>query len=56
MTKQTLKYSGAKSTKFWKLVNSITGKEGRKIYAMSVKLQNIEEKVLKRINEITQTI
>ena len=56
MTKQTLKYSGKQSTKFWKLVNSIPGKEGRKIYARAVKLQNIEEEVIKRINEITQII
>lgn len=40
------KYSGDKSKKFWKAVNSITDeKKHQKVYGLAVKLQAQEDKV-----------
>jgi len=44
-------YSGEKSHKFWRRVNSFRGENWEDAYAMGVKLQNLEEKVLKFINK-----
>ena len=44
-------YSGDKSRKFWKRVNSLRGKDWDAAYAMGVMLQNLEGSVLREINK-----
>ena len=44
-------YSGEKSLKFWWRVNSIKKPRWYAAYAMGVRLQNLEEEVLKFINK-----
>ena len=45
------KYSGGLSKRFWKVVNSLPEKEKQEMYFAGVLLQNMEELVLKILNE-----
>lgn len=45
------KYSGKKSAKFWKSVNSFLPEYQRELYSLGVALQNLEHQVLKALNE-----
>ena len=45
------KYSGKKSKKFWKNINSFTPEYQRELYSLGVALQNLECQVLKALNE-----
>lgn len=47
------KYSGEKSREFWDIVNALAGVEQSELYRLGVDLQNLEEHVLKRLNEVT---
>ena len=44
------RYSGESSHKFWRRVNSLKGENWDAAYAMGVRLQNLEEEVLRFIN------
>jgi len=45
------RYSGESSHKFWRRVNSLKGENWDAAYAMGVRLQNLEEEVLRFINK-----
>ncbi len=45
------KYSGNLSRKFWDRVNDLSGEDHAEAYALGVALQNLEEQVLKHLNE-----
>jgi len=47
------RYSGDKSKRFWRIVNNLQNEIDRgEIYSLGVALQNLEEFVLKRLNDV----
>jgi hypothetical protein len=49
------KYSGKKSYKFWNLINSLDKGNYQEMYALGIALQNLEEFVIKELNEILKS-
>ena len=47
----THRYSGEKSKRFWKFVNSLKEPYRTELYGLGVVLQNIEDHVLKRLKD-----
>lgn len=45
------RYSGAKSKRFWKIVNSLSEADQQELHSLSVMLQNMEEFVLNRLQD-----
>ena len=52
MTKVKKHYSGKKSYDFWNLVNSLRGGDYQEMYALGCALQNLEDFVIKALNDI----
>ena len=46
------KYSGEKSYKFWNLVNDLKDGDYQEMYALGCALQNLEEFVIKQLDDI----
>ena len=51
MTKHEPRYSGSLSRGYWDSVNDLSGEDHAEAYALGVALQNLEEQVLKQLNE-----
>jgi len=51
MKKLKCKYSGDESVEFWNRVNSLPDAEQQEMYLAGVLLQDMEEKILKILNE-----
>lgn len=47
------RYSRELSREFWDRVNALIGEDHAEAYALGVALQNLEEQVLKHLNEAT---
>ena len=54
MKKFKPRYCGDKSDKFWDTINSLPKCKQSEMYSLGVALQNLEEQVLKRLNEICE--
>jgi hypothetical protein len=46
------RYSGIRSTKFWKKINSFKGKKHQSLYTKACDLQNLEHEILKDLKVI----
>lgn len=54
MKKFKPRYCGYKSNRFWDTINSLKNCKQSEMYSLGVALQNLEEQVLKRLNEICE--
>jgi hypothetical protein len=50
MKKIKPRYSGGKSTKFWKMVNALPDSEQNECYSLGCALQDLERRVLSAVN------